>query len=153
MSGYVVHALHELGYGLPEDAPTQPVEETSQTDLLAELERRSSALAMGLATGRVSPEDFDQATALLVAQREQVTASLAAAVPVRRVTDEVFDLAREQKLWEDLSLARRRALLSEIATVTILPVGPGHRSAPIRDRVRIELDLSQWETIVTAEIG
>ncbi|WP_172457777.1 recombinase family protein [Pseudonocardia sp. N23] len=142
----ILAQLHELGHGLPleveDTAPPTPV------TTIQELEARQSKLAMQFATG-VLPEDaYTAAMTLIIAQREQLAQSFAA--PIRIARDEVFDLARERSRWEDLSLDRRRALVSDIATVTILPAGSGNRLA-VADRVRVQLHLEEWDEAISRD--
>lgn len=139
----LVRRIHALGYGLPEEDAA--VDLSPVTDTLEEIETRQSALAMDFAT-RVIPESaYRAAIAVLAAQKEQL--DKITALPVRRVRNEVFDLAHERSRWEDLSLDRRRALVADVADVTILPVGSGNRVS-IADRVRLLVDLSAWATSV-----
>jgi site-specific DNA recombinase len=143
VADYVINGIHELGFGLPPDPDTAPPVSTSET--VAELEARLGVQARLFNSGLLPEAAYVEAVTMIGAQLEQ--AQQATAVPIRQVTNEVFDLAHERSRWEDLTLERRRALISSVAKVTILPIGSGVR-APISDRVRVELDLSQWQAEV-----
>lgn len=141
VSDFVISGIRHLGFGLPLDPESIPT--TPPVDTVAELEARLSVISRQFATGLLPEPVYVEALTLINVQLEQ--AQQATAVPIRQVTDEVFDLAHERSRWEELTLDRRRALISSVARVTILPVGSGIR-APIADRIRVVLDLSAWET-------
>ena len=146
---YLVRALDFAGFGIPRGPEVS--DPTSEIDELEDLERKQSILTQQWITNVITDSDYEQATALLLARRARATASLAKAVPVRRIADELSDVAGELEVWNGLSLTRQRAIVNEIATVTILPRGSGPKG-PIGDRIRIALDLSEWED-VTTDIG
>ena len=146
----ILRGINELGYGLPSAEPVaaRPIVDNSRT--LAELDERESVISNQFLLGRLSGPAYEEALVMITALREQ--ARQEAAAPIRQASDELFDLAHERRRWGDLSLARRRALLAEIADVTILPVGPVYR-ADISTRVRVRLNLAAWATDIDEAVA
>jgi site-specific DNA recombinase len=146
----ILRGIHDLGYGLPSDEPVAALPVVDNSKTLAELDERESVISNQFLLGRLSGPAYEEALVIITALREQ--ARQVAAAPIRQATDELFDLAHERKRWEDLSLTRRRALLAEIAEVTILPVGPVYR-ADVTKRVRVRLNLAAWATDVDETVA
>lgn len=149
VGSYLVRALDFAGFGVPR-GPVVVTDTVPTAELFEALERKQAMLTRQWMTNAITDKVYEENTAILVAQREQATAQLAKAAPVRRLGDELSDVAGELDVWKGLSLARQRAMVSEIATVTILPKGSGSK-APIGERIRIALDLSEWEADVTSD--
>jgi site-specific DNA recombinase len=76
--------------------------------------------------GTIDAPQLQAATASIRAQREQITAELAAASR-GSVLAGVADAPDPAKVWKGLDLSRRRAIIDVLATVTILPARKGRR--------------------------
>jgi site-specific DNA recombinase len=76
--------------------------------------------------GAIDAAQLVQATAAIRAQREQITAELAAANG-RSVLAGVADAPDPGAVWAGLDLSRRRAIVDVLVTVTILPGRKGRR--------------------------
>jgi site-specific DNA recombinase len=76
--------------------------------------------------GTIDAPQLAAATSSIRAQRERITAELAAASR-GSVLAGVADAADPAKVWEGLDLSRRRAIVDTLATVTILPARRGRR--------------------------
>jgi DNA invertase Pin-like site-specific DNA recombinase len=76
--------------------------------------------------GVIDAPQLQAATASIRSQREQITATLAAASR-GSVLAGVADAPDPAKVWAGLDLSRRRAIIDTLATVTILPARRGRR--------------------------
>jgi site-specific DNA recombinase len=99
----------------------------------AALHLRDSALAERLVElgrlygdGTIDAPQLQAATASIRAQREQITAELAAASR-GSVLAGVADAPDPARVWRGLDLSRKRAVIDVLATVTILPARRGRR--------------------------
>jgi site-specific DNA recombinase len=99
----------------------------------AVLHLRDSALAERLVElgrlygdGTIDAPQLQAATASIRAQRERITAELAASSR-GSVLAGVADAPNPARVWAGLDLSRRRAIIDTLATVTILPARRGRR--------------------------
>jgi site-specific DNA recombinase len=99
----------------------------------AVLHLRDSALAERLVElgrlygdGTIDAPQLQAATASIRAQRERITAELAASSR-GSVLAGVADAPDPARVWAGLDLSRRRAIIDTLATVTILPARRGRR--------------------------
>jgi site-specific DNA recombinase len=99
----------------------------------AALHLRDSALAERLVElgrlygdGTIDAPQLQAATASIRAQRERITAELAASSR-GSVLAGVADAPDPARVWAGLDLSRRRAIIDTLATVTILPARRGRR--------------------------
>lgn len=141
VADHLITGLYESGYGLPMQVAEQVA--PSIDDALADLDKRQSTLAVQYVAEVLSEDAYLSATAVLEARREQLRKSIAPVI--HTVSDRAFNIEHEWDTWNELSLVRQRALIQDLTTVTILPVGSGRR-VPIADRIRIELDFSGFES-------
>jgi len=107
-----------------------PPDRTADT---AALHTRDQALRERLAElgrlagqGAIDPGQLVEATAVIRQQRAEITGQLAA-MSRGSVLAGVVDAADPAKVWGGLDLSRRRAILSTLVTVTILPARRGRR--------------------------
>jgi site-specific DNA recombinase len=92
----------------------------------AALRERLDELGRLYGEGAVDAPQLQAATAAIRAQREQITAQLAAASR-GSVLAGVVDAPDPAAVWAGLDLSRRRAIVDVLATVTILPARKGRR--------------------------
>jgi site-specific DNA recombinase len=90
------------------------------------LRERLDELGRLYGDGAIDAPQLQAATAAIRAQRERITAELAAASR-GSVLAGVADAPDPAKVWEGLDLSRRRAIVDTLATVTILPGRKGRR--------------------------
>jgi site-specific DNA recombinase len=92
----------------------------------AALRERLDELGRLYGDGAIDAPQLEAATASIRAQRERITAELAAASR-GSVLAGVADAPNPAKVWQGLDLSRRRAIIDVLATVTILPARKGRR--------------------------
>ena len=90
------------------------------------LRERLDELGRLYGDGVIDAPQLTAATAQIRAQREQITAELAAASR-GSVLAGVADAPDPAAVWEGLDLSRRRAIIDILAQVTILPARKGRR--------------------------
>jgi site-specific DNA recombinase len=92
----------------------------------AALRERLDELGRLYGEGAIDAPQLQAATAAIRAQREQITAELAAASR-GSVLAGVVDAPDPARVWAGLDLSRRRAIVDTLATVTIMPARRGRR--------------------------
>ncbi|MCF7548172.1 recombinase family protein [Pseudonocardia sp. WMMC193] len=139
VADYLVNGINDRGFTVPTEMVAVPTPLSGDT--LKDLNERQSFLTMQFSTAQIPQEDYVAALAAINMQREALKEAVS--LPLIQEPEGMTNPAEERAKWDGLSLARRRALVSELADVTILPVGSGVR-APISSRVRVDLKLAQW---------
>jgi site-specific DNA recombinase len=106
--------------------PDQRVDTTALHLRDAALAERLVELGRLYGDGTIDAPQLEAATASIRAQREQLTAQLAAASR-GSVLAGVADAPDPAAVWQRLDLSRRRAIVDTLAQVTILPARRGRR--------------------------
>jgi site-specific DNA recombinase len=92
----------------------------------AALQARLDELGRLAGEGEIDPSQLVQATAAIRRQREEITAQLGA-MTAGSVLAGVADAVDPEAVWRGLDLSRKRAIVSTLMTVTILPARRGRR--------------------------
>lgn len=95
---------------------------------IAAVDARLATAADLFADGAIDGEQLRRITAAQRSAREQLEVAMSAAMPPAIPRDAVGTRARE--VWAALDIERRRAILTALLTVTILPSGPGRPFDP-----------------------
>ncbi|WJL95872.1 recombinase family protein [Microbacterium sp. ET2] len=103
-------------------------------DAIAAVNARLASAADLFADGAIDAAQLERITARGRADRKQLERELAAALPPALPTEAVGERARE--VWATLDPERRRAIVSALMRVTIMPAGSGTSFNP--ELVRIE---------------
>ena len=131
------------------DLFTQQDEEVARDarEAIAAIEARLATAADSFAEGAIDGEQLRRITATLRAKRAEHEAVRAAALPPAIPLDAIGEHARAS--WESYGLDRRRAIISTLMRVTVLPSGAGQRTFD-PELIRIEWLSDTQEGAVSA---
>lgn len=115
-------------------APGDPAALQAARDTIDALDARLANAAELFATGGIDAAQLTRITERLRADRAQAAAALDAALPAAVPADLVGDAAADT--WDALSMDSKRAVLTALVTVTIMPSGSGRSFDP--DTIRID---------------
>jgi len=107
---------------------------TSARGAMAAIDARLATAADSFAEGEITGDQLKRITARLRVDRAEQERIVAAAVPARIPGALLGERARE--VWAELHIDTKRAVIEELATITILPMGVGRSFDP--NTVRID---------------